>query len=47
VFGALTATAGGFLHGQRISLTITAGVALASAAAALALKSRPAPKETS
>jgi MFS family permease len=40
VFGALTATAGGFLHGQRISLAIIAAIALATAVAALSLTAR-------
>jgi MFS transporter, DHA2 family, methylenomycin A resistance protein len=38
VFGALTAGSAGFVHGQRISLIITAGIAVVTAVAAVALK---------
>lgn len=41
-FGALVAAPGGFLHGARVSLLITAAVALVAAAAGLTLKARPA-----
>ncbi|MEU7815190.1 hypothetical protein [Pseudonocardia sp. NPDC049154] len=43
VFGALTATSAGCLHGQRISLILTAVVAMATALAAIGLTgARPA-----
>jgi MFS family permease len=40
VFGALISTSGGFLHGERISLIVTAVIGLAAAAVRLALNVR-------
>jgi MFS transporter, DHA2 family, methylenomycin A resistance protein len=41
VFGALISAFGGFLHGARISLLVTAVLGLAAAAAGFTLKPRP------